>query len=307
MAFDTVYNGSNPVSVGDPTRKSDYDQVFDNTVKHEITMAAFRMSWVRGMQVRVTGASNARAEIGSIMDTTGLWEITFSSAALLDFTTTGEGGLDTGSKSADSRYNVYAILNSSTGAVGIVASLQEVYSSITDPSGFDKGRWIGFVGTDASGNIELMQTTGDGIDRWVMTEQSDFEGSEPFQIQSGTIGSTANQTASLGSASPLNDAAGRERLIGMDLGWKHDDTDAGGAGSDFRILFWGAAGGSNANHHLLETFNDNTGPENGGNFSVRCNMYNSTATLAYQASAVGASRSFTIYITSVCITLRSAV
>ncbi len=27
-----AYNSTNPVSVGDPTRKSDYDRVFDNTV-----------------------------------------------------------------------------------------------------------------------------------------------------------------------------------------------------------------------------------------------------------------------------------
>lgn len=27
-----AFNGTNPVSVGDPTRKSDYDRVFDNTV-----------------------------------------------------------------------------------------------------------------------------------------------------------------------------------------------------------------------------------------------------------------------------------
>lgn len=67
-----------------------------------------------------------------------------------DLNTTGLGGLDTGSVSANSLYNIFLVVTSSS--IGLVASLSN------SPSGFVLYRFIGQIRTNGSSNIQHLIT-----------------------------------------------------------------------------------------------------------------------------------------------------
>jgi hypothetical protein len=91
----------------------------------------------------------------------------------------GAGGLDTGSKAANTWYHVFLIRRSDTGVVDALFSTSA--TSPTMPTGYDERRRIGAIRTDGSSNILPFLHAGDRFLR--VAPALDFD---------GTIGTTAS-------------------------------------------------------------------------------------------------------------------
>jgi len=76
----------------------------------------------------------------------------------VDLTTSGRGGLDTGSVAANKLYHIYLIPDAAGSGLSAVASLSGVISG--GPTGFTAWRYLGFVATDGSTFIYRFQQTG---------------------------------------------------------------------------------------------------------------------------------------------------
>ena len=74
---------------------------------------------------------------------------------------TGNAGLDTGSRTANTRYYCFIIFNPTTGVTDVLYSLNR--TSPTMPSGFTERRLVGFVRTDISSIINEWHTIWDSI------------------------------------------------------------------------------------------------------------------------------------------------
>jgi len=87
--------------------------------------------------------------------TIGGQQFTTTSDITMDITTSGAGGLDTGSVAADTLYYMYAINNS--GTMFLTSSL-----SSSAPTGFTNFKQIGIFNTDGSSDIISVLTLGKG-------------------------------------------------------------------------------------------------------------------------------------------------
>lgn len=86
-----------------------------------------------------------------VRDRDNTFDIIFASAKTLDATTTGAGGLDTGSLAANEKWFIFSIDDSSGGNVEDVFASKTI--GVTPPTGFDKIRRIGAFFTDATSDI----------------------------------------------------------------------------------------------------------------------------------------------------------
>jgi len=90
---------------------------------------------------------------------------------------TGNGGLDTGTKTAGVLYHVWLIKRSDTGVVDALFSTSA--TAPTMPSGYDKKRWLGWIITDSStNNIFQADWLGNGadIEMWFRERQTILSG-----------------------------------------------------------------------------------------------------------------------------------
>lgn len=86
---------------------------------------------------------------GSAMDSTGVYQLTVSSALTLDATTTGLNALDTGSLAASKVYSVFIVADPiKQQAIGCLLSLSATAPLL--PTGYSVFKLIGYITTDAS-------------------------------------------------------------------------------------------------------------------------------------------------------------
>lgn len=102
------------------------------------------MTWVTVSQVQI--------QAGRCTDRLTNEVLIVPSAQTMDATTTGAGGLDTGSLAASVAYAVYAI-GDSTGAKSVSVLASTSFSVPTMPAGYDLYRQVGSFTTNGSSNI----------------------------------------------------------------------------------------------------------------------------------------------------------
>jgi hypothetical protein len=300
MAFDTTYSGTNNVSVGDPTEKADYDQLLDNTIKHEAQIASFRRTWVQGLQVYRTNSSEVTIAAGAIMDTTLLWELSTGSTLVLDLTTTGALGLDTGALANSTEYHVYIAMNSSTGAVTGYASTSDTFAATTKPSGYDKGRWLGSFWTTGAAVVRKMEAVGTGLERWQIFWDQGKLGTSPFSVFSGTSASSGVQASSFSGIAPSN--ATVTRTVALQLGWEHDQQTNS---SVFRIFPHGGGTGVGTTTCDLQNSNDSTDEPVGGTHQFYLDINDTGQNVDWQMSNHTDAHNIEIWVNSICITLEA--
>lgn len=79
-------------------------------------------------------------------------DTSYAYSCTVDLTSSGAGGLDTGSVVASTWYFYWVIFNPSTNAVSCIASIASAPGSITKPSGYTFAARVGANATDASAN-----------------------------------------------------------------------------------------------------------------------------------------------------------
>lgn len=118
---------------------------------------------------------------GNTLDSTGTFQISLDSAAVIDATTNGLNGLDTGSLAASKVYAVFLVADPvNLQAAGCMISLS--YTAPLLPSGYSAFALIGYVVTDAS--IHFLPgywTAGNGSSRLFM-----YDAPQATAITAGT-------------------------------------------------------------------------------------------------------------------------
>ncbi len=106
----------------------------------------FPTNYLKGRAIDFVSASSIKIPNGlSCRDTTDSFNIVFSSDTIIDITTSGANGLDTGAEASNTWYYVYAITDSTgvNSAAGLLSTVNESNTgSITLPSGYDKKRQL---------------------------------------------------------------------------------------------------------------------------------------------------------------------
>ena len=111
----------------------------------------------------LTYLNNVRFNIsqGAAMDSTNSRLMTSNGTLTITTTTSGSGGIDTGSVAANSGYSVFMIMTPDGQTVSTLASLGCPASPNAMPSGFSYYRRIGSFTTDSSANLVPYNQTGD--------------------------------------------------------------------------------------------------------------------------------------------------
>lgn len=123
---------------------------------------------ITGLLNGSTGGNIVGITKGSCDDSTGTVTLTLSSATTIDITTTGAGGLDTGSPAADTSYAIYvARLNGTDGVVASTSFDPEGTNPPSWPTG-TKYRRIGAFCTDSAKKVVSFVQLGGSDTRTVL-------------------------------------------------------------------------------------------------------------------------------------------
>lgn len=120
---------------------------------------------ITGLLGTSDGGNTLTIAAGSADDSTNATTITIPAGETrtINVTTSGVGGLDTGSVSANTMYAVYAVKNNTSGNVGAMISLKFTGFSWSN----SKWRRVGSVLTDANSQVVAYSQTGPGATRQV--------------------------------------------------------------------------------------------------------------------------------------------
>lgn len=220
---------------------------------------------------RLQRDTNAKAKIfaGFVADSTRTAIIEWTSTLNVDIETSGVGGLDTGSESADTWYAVH-VIGDTTGVNAPAGIFSESPGFPTLPSGYDVFRRVGWVRNPSNSNFLRMRQTGNGRDRWVDWDAND----EQFVISGGSASSFTNVDASAYAPS-----TSRRCMIIFYL-----DTGATGGADNFLNL---REGGATRDFH---DFHSPGVATNGEFFTTQANLFLDTLqTFDYAISPVDGS------------------
>lgn len=119
---------------------------------------------INGLKLVRTSQSIVSIQAGECRDGTDIINIVNSGTIAIDLSTSGAGGLDTGSEASSTLYTVYVIYDSTgTNPVDGVLSLSQ--TSPTLPSGYDYFRRLGAVRNNSSNDVIDFEQDGDSSDR----------------------------------------------------------------------------------------------------------------------------------------------
>ncbi|MGW8285742.1 MAG: hypothetical protein ACWGPR_08490 [Candidatus Deferrimicrobiaceae bacterium] len=153
------------------------------------------ISWVNGTTVRIApGTCRDEADGDNIVWTSNLDAV---------ITTSGAGGLDTGSEAASTWYDLYVIDNGSTPAALLVAQ----FGTPTMPSGYTVRRRLGIVQNDSGSDFAKFFCLGNARRRWYQND------GDESQILSAGAATTPTGVDATGAAPPP--ASGERRLINV--------------------------------------------------------------------------------------------
>lgn len=117
--------------------------------------------YVNGLGLTRTSASVLTVATGAARDSTNVNDITVSSAVTVTKTTSGAGGLDTGTIANSTMYALY-VIGDSTGYNDPAAIISTSTTGPLQPFGYDMFRRIGWALTDGSANFLQFWQDGNG-------------------------------------------------------------------------------------------------------------------------------------------------
>ncbi len=112
---------------------------------------SFPKSYLRGLNVNRGNAAQAQIFAGECRSDDDSFDMVNTTTLNTTITSSGAGGLDTGSEAASTWYYVWLIFNPSTKTYAAMLSISS--TSPTMPSGYTKKRRVGVVRNDASSNF----------------------------------------------------------------------------------------------------------------------------------------------------------
>jgi len=121
-----------------------------------------RLNWASESQVSV----GTTGESSQVLDSTDVLVMTWTGVKTAAITSSGAGGLDTGSEASDTWYAVH-IIGDTNGVNAPAAMLSLSATSPTMPSGYDVFRRVGWTYNQADSNFRALKQTGGSTDRWV--------------------------------------------------------------------------------------------------------------------------------------------
>jgi len=127
--------------------------------------------YISGMTLNRNGVSVVRVDAGSARDSTNVRNIVLASNTTATITTSGAGGLDTGSEAADTWYAIHVIDDTSdVNSPNTLLSVSQI--APTMPSGYDVFRFVGWVRNDASSDFYDWDQTGSGPTRRIHYDET---------------------------------------------------------------------------------------------------------------------------------------
>lgn len=177
-----MFIGNRDGNVRSPDGKISYCSIFDGAVSQDqITMEASALAanddadptpsltgkaveiqapgidhskrYRRGFLAKSTSTSQLEIGIGSCRDSTDALNLELTAAATVDISTSGAGGLDTGSEAANTWYAIY-VIGDTDGVNAEKGMLSLSQTAPTMPSGYDVFRHVGWARNDASSNLK---------------------------------------------------------------------------------------------------------------------------------------------------------
>ncbi len=128
-------------------------------------------NFIDGLTLNRNSVSIVRVDEGTARDSTDTVNIILPDFKTADITTSGTGGLDTGTESADTWYAIHVIGDSKE----IVETDTLLSTSVTGPTlppGFDTFRRVGWVRNDASSDFLDWEQTGTGRTRRIHYDET---------------------------------------------------------------------------------------------------------------------------------------
>lgn len=168
------------------------DSGTSTTLKELVESVISRRGYIHGLRITRTSASAIQIATGFCVDDERSFEITVSSPISVALTSSGAGGLDTGSESSNTLYHAFVIADS-YGVNNPDGLLSTSFDSPTMPSGYDKKRRVASIRNNGNGDIHFFTHTGEGAHRYMMYEPDDAAGNFDIAIvAAGTATSFTN-------------------------------------------------------------------------------------------------------------------
>jgi len=138
----------------------------DSFAKKKVSVdhVAPTLGFISGFKMIYSSATTVQVLSGVCREDSNVAFIVYAGAPLTaNITSSGAGGLDTGSEASNTWYYVYVIQNPTTGTVSVLISASP--TSPTMPSGYTRKRRIGSFLNSSSGNIRPFAQGGTGSER----------------------------------------------------------------------------------------------------------------------------------------------
>jgi hypothetical protein len=127
--------------------------------------------FIAGLRVVCDSLTQCTIGVGQCADSTDTYKIDVPSALTVTITTSGAGGLDTGSEAASTWYAVF-VISDSTGTNSPVGLFSLSATSPTLPSGYDIFRRVGWVRNNASSDFRRFEQQDSGSSRLIRYQES---------------------------------------------------------------------------------------------------------------------------------------
>jgi len=153
-----------------------------------IRASKFPKEFIKDLQLEFNSTSTVDILAGSCRDEDDTHDIVSDSTINVDITSSGAGGLDTGSEASNTHYFVWIIKNTDSGVIDGILSTSS--SSPTMPSGFNVRRLLGSVRNNVGSNFFDFKMFGAGSNRFV--EYMENSGTTMRALSAGTAGTKTN-------------------------------------------------------------------------------------------------------------------
>ena len=127
-------------------------------------------NYIEGLQAVWVSDSTLQIAVGSCRSDDDTTDLVLTGTENAVLSSSGAGGLDTGSESSSTGYYLWLIYN--PGTLDYAAMFSESATSPTMPSGYTKKRLVGYSYNTSSSNLLEFKMTGDGRERIVQYDES---------------------------------------------------------------------------------------------------------------------------------------
>lgn len=167
----TISDGIGGTTTLEPGNDDDYMIVDSSTSQGVKYVAPLPSNYIDGLTLNRNSVSVVRVDVGTSRDTTNNANITLDSNIIVNITTSGAAGLDTGSETSSTWYAIHVIGDSSgVNAGSAIFSISETTPTL--PSGYDVFRRIGWVYNDSGSNFLDWDQIGTGRTRRIHYDET---------------------------------------------------------------------------------------------------------------------------------------